>query len=60
MRKSSLREHEEHVIRLGGQLDNLQKNLQARKFSQLRDEVFSIERHIMEALAKSREQGLQK
>lgn len=56
-KNSSLREHEERVIRLGEQLDNLQKDLKARESSQkqLRDEVFRIERDIMEALAKSGE-----
>ncbi|XP_045791818.1 nuclear envelope-associated protein 2-like [Trifolium pratense] len=56
-KNSSLREHEERVVRLGEQLDNLQKDLQAREFSQkqLRDEVFRIERDILEALAKAGE-----
>lgn len=56
-KNSSLREHEERVIRLGEQLDNLQKDLKSRESSQkqLRDEVFRIERDIMEALAKSGE-----
>jgi len=56
-KNNSLREHEERVIRLGEQLDNLQKDLKARESSQkqLRDEVFRIEHDIMEALAKSGE-----
>lgn len=56
-KNNSLREHEERVIRLGEQLDNLQKDLQARESSQkqLRDEVFRIEHDIMEALAKAGE-----
>ncbi|CAJ2628848.1 unnamed protein product [Trifolium pratense] len=56
-KNSSLREHEERVVRLGEQLDNLQKDLQAREFSQkqLRDEVFRIEHDILEALAKAGE-----
>jgi TolA-binding protein len=58
-KNSSLREHEERVVRLSEQLDNLQKDLQAREFSQkqLRDEVFRIERDIMEALAKAGEEN---
>ncbi|RDY12125.1 Nuclear envelope-associated protein 2 [Mucuna pruriens] len=53
----SLREHEDRVRRLGEQLDNLQKDLQARESSQkqLKDEVFRIEHDIMEALAKAGE-----
>lgn len=56
-KNSSLREHEERVIRLGEQLDNLQKDLQARESSQeqLKDEVLRIEHDIMEALAKAGE-----
>ncbi|KAJ1425551.1 myosin-11-like isoform X1 [Sesbania bispinosa] len=56
-KNSSLREHEDRVIRLGEQLDNLQKDLQARESSQkqLKDEVMRIEHDIMEALAKAGE-----
>ncbi|KAI9098953.1 hypothetical protein K1719_024720 [Acacia pycnantha] len=48
----SLREHEVRVIRMGQQLDNLQKNLLARESSQkqLKDDVLRIEHDIMEAL----------
>lgn len=54
-KNSSLNEHEDRVIRLGEQLDNLQKELQARESSQkqLKDEVMRVEQDIMEALAKS-------
>ncbi|KAL1293928.1 hypothetical protein HN51_054598 [Arachis hypogaea] len=56
-KNTSLREHEDRVTRLGEQLDNLQKDLQARESSQkqLKDEVMRIERDIMEALAKAGE-----
>lgn len=52
---SSLKEHEDRVTRLGEKLNYLQKDLQAREFSQqqLRDEVFRIEHDIMEAVAKA-------
>lgn len=51
----SLREHEDRVTRLGEQLDNLQKDLQARESSQkqLKDEVLRIEQDIMEAVSKA-------
>lgn len=54
-KNSSLKEHETRVIKLGEQLDLLQKDLQAREFSQkqLKDEVLRVEHDIMEALAKS-------
>lgn len=54
-KNSSLKAHEDRVTRLGEQLDNLQKDLQARESSQkqLKDEVLRIEHDIMEALAKS-------
>ncbi|KAF7818017.1 nuclear envelope-associated protein 2-like [Senna tora] len=53
----SLKEHEDRVIRLGEQLDNLQKDLQAREYSQkqLKDEVLRIEHDIKESLAKAGE-----
>lgn len=51
----SLKEHEERVTRLGEQLDNLQKDLQARESSQkqLKDEVMRIEHDIMQAISKT-------
>ncbi|CAL2268851.1 unnamed protein product [Prunus armeniaca] len=51
----SLKEQDDRVIRLGEQLDNLQKDLQAREFSQkqLKDEVLRIEHDIMQAVAKA-------
>lgn len=51
----SLRKHENCVTRLGEQLDNIEKDLQARESSQkqLKDEVLRIEYDIMEALAKA-------
>lgn len=56
-KNGSLREHEDRVQRLGEQLDNLQKELQARESSQkqLKDEVLRIEHDIMEALSKAGE-----
>lgn len=56
-KNGSIREHEARVLRLGEQLDNLQKDLQARESSQkqLKDEVLRIEHDIMEALAKAGE-----
>ncbi|KAK7392121.1 hypothetical protein VNO78_20548 [Psophocarpus tetragonolobus] len=56
-KNGSLREHEDRVLRLGEQLDNLQKDLKARESSQkqLKDEVLRIEHDIMEALAKAGE-----
>lgn len=54
-KNSSLKHHEDRVIRLGEQLDNLQRDLQARESSQkqLKDEVFRIEHDIMQAVAKA-------
>ncbi|XWS58049.1 hypothetical protein CRYUN_Cryun08bG0001800 [Craigia yunnanensis] len=54
-KNSSLKEHEDRVTRLGEQLDNLQKDLQARESSQkqLKDEVLRIEHDIMQAVAKA-------
>ncbi|GMN44115.1 hypothetical protein TIFTF001_013315 [Ficus carica] len=51
----SLKEHEERVTRLGEQLDNLQKDLQARESSQkqLKDEVMRIEHDIMQAISNT-------
>lgn len=51
----SLKEHENRVTRLGEQLDNLQKDLQARESSQkqLKDEVLRIEQDIMQAVSKA-------
>lgn len=51
----SLKEHEDRVNKLGQQLDLLQKDLQAREFSQrqLKDEVTRIEHEIMQALTKA-------
>ncbi|WCJ26850.1 Nuclear envelope-associated protein 2 [Euphorbia peplus] len=55
VKNSSLKEHEDRVTKLGEQLDNLQKDLQARESSQmqLKDEVHRIEEDIMQAIAKS-------
>ncbi|KAJ4843574.1 hypothetical protein Tsubulata_045301 [Turnera subulata] len=52
-KNSSLKEHEDRVTRLGEQLDNLQKDLQARESSQkqLKDEVMRIEHDIMQAIS---------
>ncbi|KAG6751462.1 hypothetical protein POTOM_043650 [Populus tomentosa] len=54
-KNSSLKEHEERVSRLGEQLDNLQKDLQARESSQrqLKDEVMRIEHDIMRAISQA-------
>lgn len=54
-KNSSLKEHELRVTRLGEQLDLLQKDLQAREYSQtqLKDEVLRMEHDIMQALAKA-------
>ncbi|XP_030551718.1 nuclear envelope-associated protein 2 isoform X2 [Rhodamnia argentea] len=51
----SLKENEDRVNRLSERLNDLQKDLQAREYSQkqLRDDVTKIERDITEALAKS-------
>lgn len=55
VKNSSLKEHEDRVIRLGEQLDNLEKDLQSREASQkqLKDEVSRIEQEIMQAVAKA-------
>ncbi|KAG1327616.1 nuclear envelope-associated protein 2 [Cocos nucifera] len=52
-KNTSLKEHEIRVNKLGEQLDNLQKDLQARELSQrqLKDEVLRIEKEIMNAVA---------
>ncbi|XP_044483419.1 nuclear envelope-associated protein 2-like [Mangifera indica] len=54
-KNNSLKEHEDRVTRLGEQLHHLQKDLQAREFSQklLKDEVLRIEHDIMQAVAKA-------
>ncbi|XP_027108049.1 nuclear envelope-associated protein 2-like isoform X1 [Coffea arabica] len=54
-KNNSLKEHESRVNKLGEQLDLLQKDLQAREFSQkqLKDEVIRVEQDIMQALAKA-------
>lgn len=54
-KNSSIMEHEHRVNVLAEQLDNLQKDLQARESSQkqLKDEVLRVEHDIMQALAKS-------
>lgn len=51
----SLKEHGDRVNRLGEQLDHLQKDLQAREYSQkqLKDEVLRIEHDIMQAVANA-------
>lgn len=51
----SLKENEDRVNRLGERLNNLQKDLQAREYSQkqLREEVMKTECDIVEGLAKS-------
>lgn len=53
----SVKDHESRVNKLGVQLNNLQKDLQAREYSQnqLKVEVLRIEHDIMEALAKAGE-----
>ncbi|KAI3946832.1 hypothetical protein MKW98_003395 [Papaver atlanticum] len=50
-----IKDHEDHVRRLGEQLDHLQKDLQTREVSQnqLKSEVLRIEQEIMEAVAKA-------
>ncbi|KAF6154945.1 hypothetical protein GIB67_018382 [Kingdonia uniflora] len=55
IKNNSLKEHEDRVTKLGEQLHNLQKDLQAREASQeqLKDEVLRIEQEIMEAVAKA-------
>lgn len=56
-KNSSLREHEDFVIRLVDKLKNLQKDLLARESSQkqLKDGALRIEHDIMEVLAKAGE-----
>ncbi|PRQ42505.1 hypothetical protein RchiOBHm_Chr3g0458381 [Rosa chinensis] len=51
----SLKEQDERIIRLGEQLDTLQKDLQARESSQkqLKDDVLRIEQDIMQAVAQA-------
>lgn len=51
----SLKEQDERIIRLGEQLDKLQKDLQARESSQkqLKDDVLRIEQDIMQAVAQA-------
>lgn len=51
----SLKEQDERIIRLGEQLDKLQKDLQARECSQkqLKDDVLRIEQDIMQAVAQA-------
>jgi predicted nucleic acid-binding Zn-ribbon protein len=51
----SLKEHELRVNKLGEQLALLQKDLEAREFSQrqLKDEVLRIETDIMDAVSKA-------
>ncbi|KAM0991858.1 hypothetical protein ACFX2I_010163 [Malus domestica] len=51
----SLKEQDDRVIKLGEQLDNLQKDIKAREFSQkqLKDEVLRVENDIMQAVAKA-------
>ncbi|XP_010490024.1 PREDICTED: myosin heavy chain, cardiac muscle isoform-like [Camelina sativa] len=52
-RTGSLKDHEDQVTRLGEQLDNLQKELQAREISQkqLRDDILKVEGDIMRAVS---------
>ncbi|KAK6911707.1 hypothetical protein RJ641_023800 [Dillenia turbinata] len=54
-KNSLIKEHEDRVNRIGEQLNNLQKDLQARESSQrqLKDEVRRIEQDILEAVAKA-------
>ncbi|XP_041020223.1 nuclear envelope-associated protein 2-like isoform X2 [Juglans microcarpa x Juglans regia] len=54
-KNGSLKEHEDRVTTLGEQLDNLQRDIQARESSQkqLKDEVLKIENDIMQAVAKA-------
>ncbi|XP_047324284.1 nuclear envelope-associated protein 2-like [Impatiens glandulifera] len=51
----TLQEHETRVLKLGEQLELLQKDLQSRESSQkqLKDEVLRVEHDIMEAISKS-------
>ncbi|CAH2038477.1 unnamed protein product, partial [Thlaspi arvense] len=52
-RTGSLKQHEDQVTRLGEQLENLRKEIQARESSQkqLRDEVLKVEGDIMRAVS---------
>lgn len=54
-KNQSLKDHEDQVNMLAEQLDNLQKDLQARESSQtqLKDEVLKIEQDIMQAVARA-------
>uniref|UniRef100_A0A2P2K246 Tropomyosin-like n=1 Tax=Rhizophora mucronata TaxID=61149 RepID=A0A2P2K246_RHIMU len=54
-KNSSLKEHEDRVLRLGEQLDNLQRDLKARESSQkqLKDEVMKLEHEIMQAITQA-------
>ncbi|GMH07708.1 hypothetical protein Nepgr_009548 [Nepenthes gracilis] len=54
-KNNSLKEHEDCLQRLAEQLDSLQKDLQAREFSQkqLKNEVLRVEHDIMEAVTKA-------
>ncbi|KAK6915726.1 hypothetical protein RJ641_020843, partial [Dillenia turbinata] len=54
-KNGSIKEHEDRVNRLGEQLNNLQKDLQARESSQrqLKDEVLRMEQDILEAVSKA-------
>ncbi|KAM0948403.1 hypothetical protein DsansV1_C06g0059031 [Dioscorea sansibarensis] len=54
-RDSSLKEHETRVHELGQQVDLLQKNLEAREFSQvqLKDEILRLEKKITHAVASN-------
>lgn len=54
-KNSSLKAHEDRISRLGDQLDNLQRDLQARESSQkqLKDDVLKIEHDIMQAISKA-------
>lgn len=55
----SLKQHEERVNRLGEQVENLQKLLEARELSQkqLRDDVFQMEKEIASAVSKAKERS---
>lgn len=50
-----MKEHVNHVTTLGEQLDNLQRDIQARESSQkqLKDEVLKIEKDTMQAVANA-------
>lgn len=55
VKNSSLKEHEDRVMRLGEQLNNLQNDLQERESyqKQLKDEVLRVEQDIMQSIAKA-------